>query len=322
MNLPVIDYVHKNYTTLDENMSVEEAVRHIRELKEKDESQVMYFYTVDRENRITGVLPVRKLLTADAALPLHTIAKKDIVTARSDELLLEVARKFASYKYLSIPVVDEKNCLEGVIDLRIFAQKDIDISDRMMMDEIFQTIGMRISKLKSINPLKAFQMRFPWLLTTIGGGAICAVLTSVFAMTLEKSIILTFFLTLMLGVGESVSVQSMTLSFRQIQLSDTKWRKLLKLILREAGTAILLAAACGSLIFGLAAVIGQQLLPAVTIGISIFISVCNACLIGFTIPLIFHRFKLDPKIASGPIVLALADVGSILIYLLMASVIL
>lgn len=61
------------------------------------------------------------------------------------------------------------------------------------MDEIFNTIGIRVSKYRNASNFQAFKYRFPWLISTVISGFMCAVLTSLFKITLEKSIILTFF---------------------------------------------------------------------------------------------------------------------------------
>src|SRR2546426_5148193 len=84
------------------------------------------------------------------------------------------------------------------------------------MDELFEAIGFHISQVRDASPVRAFRFRFPWLLATIGSGLLCAVLASAFELTLAKSIALAFFLTLVLALGESVSIQSMTLTIQAL----------------------------------------------------------------------------------------------------------
>lgn len=311
------NHIHTNYIVLNEQWDVETAIGKIRTLP--DDNRIVYFYTTDSENRLTGVLPVRKLLTSSPQVTLRDIARKDLVKAKSDETLYDVAKKFAYYKYLSIPVVDNRDKVLGVIDLRTFTQKELDVSNRVIMDEIFQTIGIRISKLQTASAFRAFQLRFPWLISTITSGILCAFLASFFEATLVHYIILTFFLTLVLALGESVSIQSMTIAFQSIHAAPVTPRHFLKLFGKEIVVANFLGIFCGIIAFFIAFLLGKVAMPSLAIGLSIWMSVCCACLIGLFIPVLLHTFKLDPKIASGPITLSCADLCTMLLYLSMAA---
>src|SRR5262249_5626014 len=156
--------------------------------------------------------------------------------------------------------------------------------------------------------------RFPWLLATMTGGIICAFLSGAYEATLARSLVLAFFLALVLGLGESVSVQSLTVTLQALHAQPMTWRWLLRAARKEVGTAILLGSASG-IIVGLIVWLwrGSGLAGAV-IGISLLLAVTVACFTGLMVPSVLHRFKLDPKIAAGPVALALADVFTLLFY--------
>jgi magnesium transporter len=88
--------------------------------------------------------------------------------------------------------------------------------------------------------LRAFRFRFPWLLATIGSGTICALLAGRFEVTLAKSLVLAFFLTMVLGLSESVSIQSMTVTIQELRATRPTLRWYAQALRREAGTALLL----------------------------------------------------------------------------------
>src|ERR1019366_10528579 len=98
----------------------------------------------------------------------------------------------------------------GGVDAGLLAGEAFDIAEREQTEGLFESIVFHLSQVRDASPLRAFRFRFPWLLATIGSGTICALLASAFEVTLAKSIVLAFFLTMVLGLGESVGIQSMT----------------------------------------------------------------------------------------------------------------
>lgn len=313
----VKDYMHEDYIAIPEDYSVEEALEIIREIK--DENKIVYYYTVNCEGQLTGVLPVRRLITSQPERKVSEIAESGIVTICEDEKIIDAAKKFSNYKYMSMPVVNKNGILEGVIDLRTFAGKEIEVGNKSSVDEIFSTIGVRVSKYRNASPFKAFTYRYPWLLSTVTSGVACAVLTSFFKLTLEKSIILTFFLTLILGLGESVSMQSMTLSFQELNIKGERLKRYLATVKKELLVAIQLGIAYGVIVFIISYLIGRKLDISLVIYITIFLEMISACMIGTIIPFLLHYLKLDPKISAGPIVLAMTDTATLAIYLITAA---
>jgi magnesium transporter len=141
-------------------------------------------------------------------------------------------------------------------------------------------------------------------------------------MTLARSIVLAFFLTLVLGLAESVSIQSMSVTIQTLRVMEPTLRWHVRTFRREAGTAVLLGAACGLLVGIIVWVWRGSGLAAVVIGGSITLALCAACFFGLTVPSLLPAFKLDPKIAAGPLTLALTDIFTLLFYFTLAAVLL
>jgi magnesium transporter len=317
---PVSKYMHQDFVTFNEDSTVKGTISRIRKIK--DEGKIIYFYTVDGKGRLTGVVPVRKLLTGEPLKKLKDISKKDLVTVSSDETLYDVAKAFESYKFLSLPVVDGKNKVKGVIDLNIFLKKEIDISNKYVLDEAFQTIGIRISKIATAGAVRAFRHRFPWLISTILAGIACAFLAGVFEVVLVKSVILSFFLVVILALGESTSIQSMSIVFQRLYTSKINIFDYLKTLFKEIRVGILIGLSSALIVFAIALLWKNVLNISLVIGISIVLAIVNACVIGLTIPMILFSLKINPKVSAGPIVLAITDVCTLAIYLTVAALIL
>jgi magnesium transporter len=184
---------------------------------------------------------------------------------------------------------------------------------------VFETIGFHVSQVRDAGPLRSFRYRFPWLLATIVSGTACALLASAFKITLAHSLVIAFFLTLVLGLGESVSIQSMTVTIQALRATRPTLRWYLRTFRREVATALLLGATAGLLV----AIITWFWLGAgragAVIGGSILSSLIMACLLGLSVPSILHALRLDPKIAAGPLTLALADLFTLFFYLSIAT---
>jgi magnesium transporter len=159
----------------------------------------------------------------------------------------------------------------------------------------------------------------PWLAATLGGGICCALVSGCYEATLTTRIILAFFLTLVLGLSESVSAQSVTVTVETLRGRTPNRIWFLRAFRKEAVSALMLGSTCGVVVGVIAWIWRGHAATALAIGGSITLSMVVACLIGLTVPAVLHRFKLDPKIAAGPVSLAVADICTLLIYLNVAS---
>ena len=171
-------------------------------------------------------------------------------------------------------------------------------------------------------PLQLFRFHFPWLLVTIGAGTICAFLARAHEKTLQHTLVVAFFLTLVLALGESVAVQSLAIVLEAFRLRKVTLGWFLATCRREALTALPLAVAAGLVVFMVVLILDHALWPALIIGGSIAFAVGAACLLGISIPTLLHIAKLDLTIAAGPITLALTDIVTLLVYLGLTSVLL
>jgi magnesium transporter len=314
---PVTTVARRDVTTLADHLTVEQALSDIR--RQGVGEKIVYFYVVDADHRLVGVLPTRRLLTAPLHQQISDLMIARVVAIPHTATVIEACEAFVLHKFLAFPVVNDDRRIVGMVDVGLLTEEAFDIAEREQTDTLFESIGFRVAEVRDASPLRAFRYRFPWLIATIASGTVCALLVGAFELTLAKSLVLAFFLTLVLGLGESVSIQSMTVTIQALRSVQPSVRWYARALRREAGTALLLGAASGVAVGLVVWLWRGSVPPAVTIGASIWLALGAACLIGLSVPTLLHALKLDPKIAAGPVTLALADVVTVLVYFSMAA---
>ncbi|HEY3659648.1 MAG TPA: magnesium transporter [Candidatus Udaeobacter sp.] len=322
LNTPVLQHARKDFPLLDADMSVGEALERIR--REGVGERVIYFYAVDQEKRLVGVVPTRRLLTAPLETALREVMVRRVVAVPAKATVLDACEFFVLYKFLAFPVVDEQRRVVGIIDASLFAEEILEAGDAgdesrnreavPIGPEFFEALGFRLEQLRGASAWRAFRFRFPWLLVTVTGGTLSAILAGFFEATLAGTLIIAFFLTMVLGLNESVSMQSMSVTIHALRSVNVTWDWLTAAFRRELATAVLLALSCGFVVCVIAWVWRNDLRAAAVIGGSIALSLVTACALGLAVPSLLHRFNLDPKIAAGPVTLALADFIALVIY--------
>lgn len=314
---PVLSHARKDFAVLGVELTVAGALHEIRQRGVGE--KIIYFYVVDAEQRLVGVVPTRRLLTASLEQRLAEIMAPRVVAIPQTATLFEACEMFELHRFLAFPVVDEQRRVIGVVDLSLFTDEVFNLTEQERIDEVFEAIGFHVSQVREASPWRAFRFRFPWLLATITSGTVCAFLVGAFELTLAKSLVLAFFLTLVLGLGESVSMQSMSVTIHALRFMRPTWRWYARASRREAGTALLLGAVCGATVTAIAWLWRGTAMPALVIGGGIVLSLGTACLLGLSIPTLLHALKLDPKIAAGPVTLALTDMFTVLFYFTLAA---
>lgn len=342
---PILTYARTDFTLLDERLSIQEALDTIR--RQGIGERIVYFYTVNETGRLTGVLPTRRLLTAPAAQILSEVNVKRVAAIPETATLQEACESFVLYKFLAFPVVDAERHVVGVVDVSLLTEELLNadapgpeltapvpaadaavvsaeaVSPARSADEMFELIGFHLAQVRDgVSPWRAFRLRFPWLLATIASGTVCALLSGAFETTLAKSIVIAFFLTMVLGLNESVSIQAMSLTIQSLRGAPLSWRWFLGALRRELGSALLLAVGCGATVAVVVLAWQRAPLASAVIGGSITLSLLTATLFGLSVPTLLHAFKLDPKIAAGPVTLALADMFALLFYFSIARLVL
>lgn len=271
---------------------------------------INYLYVIDQERKLVGVVSYRDLLIADPDEVIRNIMYERVISVNVDTDQEEVARMVERYDFLAIPVVNDDNVLMGIATV-----DDI-------IDVVIQEANEDIEKLsatgKSIDfETKAFvaaYRRLPWLILLLFIGILSGSIISGFEETLQKVVALAFFMPMISGMTGNTGTQSLAVVVRGVASNDIDRKVVIQLILREFGVSLIIGVTCG-IIIALIAFFwqGNAVLGAV-VGFSLFFTLIIGTLAGTVIPLILYHFKIDPAVASGPLITTLNDIFSLVTY--------
>jgi len=317
---PVSEYLRPGPPPLRVDQTVGEALQSIRATGL--EERIFYFYVIDVDGRLAGVVPARKLLVEPLGRLIGEVMISRVLSLPMRASLLEACECFIMHKFLAIPVVDSDKRLMGIVDVGLFTDEVMDLGEGASSDQLFQALGIHVQDLAHASPVRAFLIRFPWLAVTIFGGALCAIMAGNFEATLRQRVVLSVFLALVLDLSEAVSAQSLALTVQSLTPGPVRWRWLRVKLGREAVSASFLGVLAGVVVAVMVGVFWRDLLASLSIGASTAVAVLMAGLLGVLVPSLLRVERCDPKIAAGPITLALADLFTVSCYLTTARLLL
>jgi magnesium transporter len=310
----IFAHIRRDYVPLNVRQTVGEALLTLRGQQLAD--KVVYLYVVNDDGHLQGVVPTRRLLVSDPATPLSRIIITALVTMPTWATVREAIEMFVTHRFLAFPVVDVEGRLHGTADISLFTREIAELADRQTAEDAFQLIGIHLQE--NVGPWAGFRDRFPWLMANVTGGLLAAFVTSRYESLLDATVVLALFIPVVLALAESVSIQSVTLTLATLHRPGTA-RPGWSAIGREIVTAALLGLGCGLLVGGVAGLWQQSSLLFATIATVMTLSMVTASLFGLLLPTILRALRKDPTIASGPIVLALADIATLLFYFNLAG---
>jgi len=303
--------------TLHQNIIAYEA---IKELQRQEKSEmVFYLYITDDDNRLTGVISLRDLVTTPPETSLIDIMTKNVVSVRPETDQEEVAKIVARYNYLAVPVVDMDDSMLGIVTV----DDVVDVIREEATEDFLQMAGAgkdREILLKS--SWENVKSRLPWLFASWVGGVLAAFIIGKFEHMLETTVALAAFIPVIIGMGGNVGTQSSTIVVRGIATGRVEAGGEVKLVFKELRVGLILGILYGILLGGF------TLLPFVespaSLGIIVGLSICSSMLIascvGTVVPLILQKIDVDPAIATGPFVTTSIDILGVTLYFLIASV--
>lgn len=309
---PIIRYATQEISTLRADQTVAQVLDQLR--TQLVGEKIVYFYVLDANDRLVGVMPTRRLLMSGPDELISAIMLKKVIAIPYLATAMEACEWFIQYRFLAFPIIDESHHLMGVVDISMFTDELIEVSERHSTEDVFQLLGLQIANLRTASAGQMFRGRFPWLMCNIVGGLSCAFLSSQYEQFLNSAIVLALFIPIVLALSESVGMQSMTITLQRLHGAEFNWREVCRSLFQEFFVAILLGVACGATVGTVAWLWKGEGAVALAIGCSIALSVVTACLLGVLLPSFVHALKVDPKIAAGPIVLATADLATLLFY--------
>jgi magnesium transporter len=308
--------MHQDYTSLHEKQTVGDALDELR--RHPPRGRIIYFYVLDDQERLCGVVPTRRLVLSQPDASLADIMVRKVVTIPARATVLDTCEFFIQHRLLAFPVVDDERHLLGVVDMELYTHEIGQLSDANVRDDLFQLIGVHITQARHGSWLTAFRHRFPWLGCNIAAGILAAFLAGVFQDELNRVVALAFFIPVVLNLAESVSSQSVSLALQLLHGQRPSLQNMAAGLKQELPTGLSLGLASGAVVGIVCLIWLRQPHVAISLLGGIAGGVTGAAALGMALPMVLRLLRLEPRVAAGPVALAGADILTILIYLNLA----
>jgi magnesium transporter len=276
---------------------------------------IYYIYVIDEDKKLAGVISLRDLIINEPDTMISEVMNERVYTVSVAEDQEEVARKMKDYNFLALPVIDFRGHLLGIITV----DDIVDVIDEEASDDYSKLAAISDVDSNDRGPLSAAKKRLPWLIILLFLGMFTASLIGRFEETLDKVAILAVFIPLIAGMAGNTGTQALAVAVRRIAVGDAEEQSTFRMILKEAGTGLITGTICGIVVTLVVFIWQGDIFLGILVGISILATLTVATIAGAFIPLIMHRLKVDPAVASGPFITTINDILSILIYFGMAT---
>lgn len=306
--------------TVNSDMSVQDVLNHIRIKAEQDKMELYYVYVVDKQNHLLGVVSLRKLLTSPINQKIEDIMISDIVRLHVDDYSDYIIDEFMKYQYNALPVVDLYNRLKGMI-----TWDDVhDLFEEETTEEIYQASGISTEivdedEILSGNILNAIKARTPWLFITLIGEFLACNVGNHFDHTLKALPIIAIFMPLLAGLGGNIGTQSITLMVRGLSTGQVTLSSAIHHIIREMFIGLVIGTFFGVIVTLVTWGWQHNIELGAIVGAAMAINMTMATIIGTFTPFALKYMKIDPAVASGPVIATTIDVLGLAIYFTLVS---
>jgi magnesium transporter len=300
----------KEVLAVVEDATIGETVSYLQSLSEAQRGKVSYIYVVDKGRRLRGVIQTRDLIFYPSEKPVRDILKGPVVQVETGMLQIDVARLLQRHRYLGLPVVDQAQRLVGIIS----ADTVMQVLENEALDDIAKMVGTSSREIRTTSVAKILRSRLPWLSVNIVSGLICAFIAGLFQKDIPTIATLFLFVPIVLGLSESTGVQGATIMVRNIAMGRVSFKDLGSLFFREVLVGVFIGIVCGLSVGAIASLWRASRMVGVALAVSMAVAIIISALLGLLLPVLFKRLKVDPAIASGPLVLAICDIQTLIIY--------
>ncbi len=303
--------------------SVRSALLEIKTSETAD--SIQYIYILDEEERLVGVVSVRELLQAKLNQSIGEIMQTEIVSVPLDMDQEEVSRILSRYNYHSIPVVDDGNCLKGIVTF----DDIIDVIEEESSEDIYRMAGEVVIHPTQQPFHRRLAARMPWLMVTLVGTFLAALLIQFFEVLFEGPqdertdslwTLLLCFIPMIGGMAGNVGIQSSTVMVRGLATGEVSSAIFMRLLIKEVYLAAAIGCISGLLIGSTVFIFYSQI--GYVVALALFGAIVFAAVLGTVLPFACLWLKVDPAYASGPVLTTMNDLLGFLIYFLIAMALL
>jgi magnesium transporter len=319
--------MNPRFARLRPDLTIDQALTYLRQQIGQVET-IHYGYVLDYQQKLLGVVSLKDLVAADPGKTIRDVMtiRPYTVTENSNEM--ESAHLFTQHGLKAIPVLDDQGHMKGVItgDDLIDVLREQDTEDMLKLGGMEALDGPYFET----TFLAMIKKRAGWLVILFLGEMLTATAMSHFEHEIERAVVLSLFIPLLISSGGNSGSQATSLIIRALALREVRLRDWWRVIRREVVAGIMLGAILG--VVGFTRIIvwqmlwqtyGQHyLLIALTIAFSLLGVVTFGTLAGSMLPFLLRKCGMDPASASAPFVATLVDVTGLIIYFTVAKIVL
>lgn len=317
-----------DYIAVKPEWTVARVLAHIRRYGKNSET-IDVVYVIDKEGILLDDIRIREILLADPESIIGELTDKRFIALKANDPQEYAINIFRMNNRVALPVVDENSILLGIVtvdDILWIANEEYTedmhkIGGTEALDEPY--LDMPI--------LKLVKKRASWLIVLFLGEMLTATAMQHFEVELEKAVVLSLFIPLIMSSGGNSGSQASTLIIQAMALGEVTIAEWWRVMRRELVSGVLLGVILGTIGF-VRIITWQELhlydygphwfLIAVTIFFTLVGIVLWGSLMGSMMPIILKKLKLDPATSSAPFVATMVDVTGIVIYFSVAVLIL
>jgi len=295
-----------------------EALDYLRRLVEDDLTEMVhYLYVVDRDNRLIGVVPIRKLLMARAEETVESLMNREVISVRTMADQEELAELVSRYDFVAVPVVDNDFHLVGVVTV----DDVLDVLEEEATEDI-QRLGGSEPLARPYFDASVWEVigkRLVWLLPLFAASLVSDAILRRFDTLLASVIILTLFIPVISGTGGNSGSQTVATIIRALAIGEVRWSDLRRTWMREAIVGTVLGLVLGIGGFVRALIWGADTTVALVLALTLPLVVIWANTVATLVPMLAEKVGIDPAVVSAPMITTIVDASGVLIYLSIAS---
>lgn len=315
-----------NCVVIKQDLDIKGAMNElISQAKEND--NISTLFDVDSADEFYGAIDLKDLIIARKEENLDDLVVTTFPYVYANELVDDCIECLKDYSENSIPVLDNSNKLLGVITL----QSVVEAVDDAMSEDYAKLAGLTAEEDLREPLLLSVKKRLPWLLALLALGLLVSGVVGAFEKVVAQLTLIMAFQSLILDMAGNVGTQSLAVTIRVLMDEQLTARQKLTLVFKEMRVGFVNGIILGILSFALVGLyiclakhrqLGFSYAVSGCIGFSLLLAMVVSSLVGTLIPLFFKKIKIDPAVASGPLITTVNDLVAVVTYYGMSWVLL
>lgn len=312
--------MNTEFVELRTGCTVSEAIKLIRQIGLEKETINDCFVT-NAGRTLVGIISIRTLILSSDDDLVESKMDPNVISVGTTEDQEAVALKFKKYDLTSMPVVDKEGRLVGIVT--------VDDAIDVMEEETTEDIELMAALTPSDKPYlktgvwEIYIHRIPWLLIMMISATFTGMIINRFENALKVQIALTAYIPMIMGTGGNSGSQASVTVIRGLSVNEIHMKDLLQVFWKETRVSIMCGISLAIVNFFKLIYLDKQTSGvALTVSLTLVITVILAKLIGCTLPLLAKQLKFDPAVMASPIITTVVDALSLLMYFVVASAVL